>query len=141
MRVALKFSQTTGLRAGFGSRRNSLTPKTQIMVQANTFSISDVIGPVKGFHDPSITWNGWECPYFELDAVQQIIKHFTSEPSEQSTFEWKEDTLTYYDLYSPFEECEVFEPSTIDVNGNEIKVWAVGAFMWVWELANETANN
>jgi hypothetical protein len=35
MRVALKFSQTTGLSAGFGSRRRSLTPKTQTMYLFN----------------------------------------------------------------------------------------------------------
>jgi hypothetical protein len=62
-------------------------------------------------------WNGFECPYFEKDVADQIMKDM--------------DGRFENDTYK-FEGSEDFEPQDIDTEDGKKKVWAIGAYSWTW---------
>jgi DNA-directed RNA polymerase subunit RPC12/RpoP len=76
-------------------------------------------------------WNGWECPRFEKAEANRIMEA-SKAYGQPVTFDEATETYTYNDADSPDME-EYYKPSLIEVNGEVIKVWAVGAWCWVWD--------
>lgn len=79
------------------------------------------------------TWNGWACPYFELETAKEIAE-FCSLPEEPFT-------ITYNAVKDVFECVEGIDPEdTHEVPSQVINtvdglktVYALGAYGWVWD--------
>lgn len=98
-------------------------------------SIPDAI--FAGYTDDD-TWNGWACPYFEKSEAERVLQaskanHYVwSYDAEQDAFIVRsEDDPEDY-------EPEVFQAVNRNVEGSgETKVYGIGAYSWIWELATE----
>lgn len=78
-------------------------------------------------------WNGWECPFFDFQEAQNIIK------LQDSKTECLENGCTYYEIsldglhvISTFEDG-VFVEDSILVDG--VRYYPIGYMNWVWEVA------
>jgi hypothetical protein len=77
-------------------------------------------------------WNGFACPFFEGGIAELVLK-----ASEQNGYSWEyvpeDDTFIVRNTADPIEyEPERFEGQIISVGNNEIKVYAIGAYSWIW---------
>lgn len=87
-----------------------------------------------------LTWNGWECPLFELEEAKKVIEHFNYEQKthggeyyEQFTYLEEEDGI----LSQNFEEgWHMSEYDSIDkaiiIDG--VKYYDIANFSFTWEL-------
>lgn len=82
-----------------------------------------------GWHDPTIRWNGWACPYFTKATTLEILAYI-SDPHSDLRWHWDGDVLVEETLGA---ETERYEPMTIP--GVEEPVYSLGAFAWVWSVA------
>jgi poly-gamma-glutamate capsule biosynthesis protein CapA/YwtB (metallophosphatase superfamily) len=82
------------------------------------------------------TWNGWACPYFEKSEAEHVLQ-----ASEANHFKWVYNTgQNTFIVYSDDDEAveEIFEAvQGFLEDGNEIIVYGIGAYSWIWELAAE----
>ena len=90
----------------------------------------------EGYSDGS-DWNGWACPLFLKSEAERILA-----ASEANGFRWhydrEQDAFTVRsDDDSEDSAPEIFAGTTVNINGNEIRLYGVGAYSWIWE---ETAN-
>jgi hypothetical protein len=100
------------------------------------FYIPENIPPVKGitFGD---RWNGWECPYFTIEGVKQILA-YTGEGHDMDY-----DDGTYYS----FDEGQVFQEDVEDgdvtktvvdpKNVGGVNYYPIGGWYWVWQQYSE----
>lgn len=84
------------------------------------------------------TWNGWGCPYFTKEQAEKLATIINEMPG-QCRFVGG-GSLKYDEARDAFISCtndegdeEVFEVVTAALDGNEIKVYAIGAFSWTWD--------
>jgi hypothetical protein len=80
----------------------------------------------RGFHNPSEEWNGFACPVFKREVVEQMFKElkFTED------LRWHGDNLEYIvdgEIAPITVECV-----TIEVGGLKMKVYPIGAYCWAW---------
>lgn len=102
------------------------------VMRAALFSIDD--GPeFEGFHKGD-RWNGWACPYFTHEVALQIAEHTNTEPDYQLVFDKDADVWKWVTVDDVDDEPWEFERQTIVVNGEEISVFAIGAYGWVWDV-------
>jgi hypothetical protein len=82
-------------------------------------------------------WNGWECPYFEMDEAKRIAEAFEREYG--TILEYNEETDTFLLWDEAYDEPEEFKGIDISFGGQPIRVYAIGAFGWCWvdESINE----
>lgn len=85
-----------------------------------------------GFSDGD-TWNGWACPYFERDEAERVLRY-----SESNGFYWQfRPNVDAYevrlDRNSSNQEPELFQGTVIQADGQELKVYPIGAYSWIWE--------
>ncbi len=73
----------------------------------------------KGYTNGGI-WNGWECPYFEKEEADKIAKDYNGE--------FVDDTYVF-----PNDDDDVYESENLETVDGKKKVWAIGAYAWVWE--------
>lgn len=79
-------------------------------------------------------WNGWDCPYFDFEQANNILKSCNNLRSIIA-----QEPLAYYDLsldafvFPDEDDSEVFAPFTEDGK----KYCPIGAFCWIWEEANQ----
>jgi hypothetical protein len=67
-------------------------------------------------------WNGWECPYFEKEEADKVVK--------ASSGKWSKDGETcHFDLN---DEDYVVEKETIQTVEGPKVVWAIGNMYWIW---------
>lgn len=77
-------------------------------------------------------WNGFACPYFELNMAKEIAVQF-ARIHEDDAHSWdaeydpEEDIFRFYD--PAYSEPEEFGP--VEVGGGE-KLYPIGAFSWTW---------
>lgn len=76
-------------------------------------------------------WNGFACPYFTKEVGQQIAKDGSTE-DYYLIFDEKKDRFVYHDCDCDQLEYEVFEGEDIIVDGENIHVYPIGAFSWIW---------
>lgn len=103
----------------------------------DTFSIDGAL-VTKGW-TAGDTWNGWECPYFEKDEAEAINKH-VSGYYDESTDSYKvniEGEPTTAE--TPEEMVDTFESQIIKTPEGDKKVWAMGAYSWVWDKYDDQA--
>ena len=90
-----------------------------------------------------LTWNGWECPLFELDEAKRVIEHFNY---QQKTFGGEYyDQFTYLEsedgiLSQTFEEgLHMPQYDSIDkaiiIEG--VKYYDIANCNYTWELVQD----
>lgn len=83
------------------------------------------------------TWNGWGTPYFELDVAKKVMKDVndTRVPNDHGKYNKKEDAF----IVPEYDDKEVFTSQIIKCDDKEIKVYAIGAYSWCWDVSEEIA--
>lgn len=90
---------------------------------------------IKGYTNGS-TWNGWACPYFNLENANKIKDQFSEYDGSIMLYDGKKDTF-YYKIGGE-EIMEEWTGEDIEVDGGKIHVYPIGAYCWVWdEWTNE----
>lgn len=71
-------------------------------------------------------WNGWAMPYFAFDAAMKLLPGMGG----RLAYDAARDAfvLTDPDMDGP----EAYEADFIEVNGESIKVYPIGAGSWCW---------
>lgn len=85
---------------------------------------------VEGFTN-GMRWNGWGMPMFTLEAAQALIPHMPGLEHDAAT-----DSFVMKQPDDEPGEHEVFTAQTINVDGKDIKVYAIGAGSWCWDPAH-----
>lgn len=104
------------------------------------FTIDDDGYKFEGYHDPRKKWNGYECPYFEKEVADEMVKVFTKREKDLNMYYDKNKDVYVYDNthYTKDEETIVtYESETINYNGEDIKVYPIGAGSWMWDTLEE----
>lgn len=94
----------------------------------------DGVGPeFDGYHDPSVLWNGWECPFFTKEVADEITKTFTD---ESVTFEYDESGKKYIITWNgeDTEEVPMTRRETVD---GELDLFPLGYYGWCWNKASD----
>ena len=79
------------------------------------------------------TWNGWACPLFTREVAEKVLadsekvgyKVVYDEERRAFVVRYEDDNIT-----AP----EVFQAQEIEVGGNLVTVYGVGAYSWAWSL-------
>jgi hypothetical protein len=92
---------------------------------------------------PGITrgehWNGWAVPHFEKDVALRIAEDYEQTANELSgdmvgaraRYDEEADAFVFYD---PINQDEMaYYAKTIEVNGEELDAYPIGAREWTWE--------
>jgi hypothetical protein len=99
-------------------------------LQAAKFVIDDVdLGVFEGFHDPGERWNGFACPYFTSEVVDEIAQTLAAGlwGSEAGALTREGSDVVYVD---PSYDDERQAIPMVVIDGREL--WAVGSWGWVW---------
>ena len=99
-------------------------------MQHGTFEIDEL--EFKGIYNPQQRWNGFYCPYFDLETAKQVL----------SIQESKEESLNNGYYYYELSHCENYilgvVPEGIDVCESIIfegvRYYPIGYNNWVWTL-------
>jgi hypothetical protein len=81
-----------------------------------------------GYHDPSITWNGWRVPYFDHDTAADIMQYLFARYGVG--YEFTDDYLLVYEGDEITDRIKAVKYTTDD--GYLILYRLEG---YVWELA------
>jgi len=98
------------------------------------FTIGDIDEKFEGITSGQ-RWNGWECPYFDIETAQKILSTL------QDVEEAKKWGFSYY-IFTPDNLCiQEFHEDGIEtytaVNFEGKNYFPIGYCNWVWELARE----
>ena len=99
------------------------------------FRLDGIPGMAFGGYTNGNNWNGWECPYFDKDTAERILR-----ASEQNGYSWEYDIAqdTYTVSHRDDEKGwgpEMFCAVKIVMGEESIRVYGIGAYSWVWEIA------
>lgn len=72
-------------------------------------------------------WNGWAMPYFTFKEAKKVAKEM------KGRYDEAKDAF----IFNMDGEDDVYEPMTIKARGRSIKVYAIGAGYWCWDLASD----
>ena len=92
--------------------------------------------PLEGWTEGKL-WNGWATPYFTADTALHIVNSYNSRPDKAVDEKaWYEpSTDTFYFASSDFpNEPEEYHASEHVIEGQLKKLYAIGAWYWVWEV-------
>lgn len=79
------------------------------------------------------TWNGHACPYFtEENALKVLHLADTVGGAEKTHFDKEKEVMIIVQDSTDPDLNETFESSIIEVDGEKITVYAIGAFSWIW---------
>lgn len=82
-----------------------------------------------GYSDDDM-WNGYVCPYFPYDEAVRILEAF------ENTWSYDEERKSFSvrNASDPKDyEAEEFEVIRVDIGGESIELYAIGAYSWAWE--------
>lgn len=102
--------------------------------EIDSFCVDGKQALFEGYTDDQ-TWNGWECPRFEkaeADRIMEAAKGY----GQTVLFDEETEVYTYVDADDPSMQ-EEYSPADIEVNGETIKIWAIGAWCWVWDAVDD----
>lgn len=105
------------------------------MMKKNLFTL-DGENSFVGFSNGE-TWNGFSCPYFELEECKKIMEAFNKENEElevsvKLVYNEEEDCFIEEDENYDEEEYLIYEALFINVDGENKKVYALGSNEWTW---------
>lgn len=103
------------------------------MFHKGRFAIEDWFGPFEGWTTGQ-RWNGWECPYFELDTAIRMVDAWNNKAFDGEEYQarYDEEQDAFYFRDGGLEEWDCFGAKTIETEGKTIKVYPIGAFCWIW---------
>lgn len=90
-------------------------------------------GPTYWAYSNGRRWNGWAEPCFEMGQVQKMAEDIPG------TFTYHEGLNAWIVTLEGDDEAVVYPEITIEVDGQPVKVFGIGASSWCWEeLEGET---
>lgn len=91
-------------------------------------------GPYRGYTKGD-DWNGWATPYFEFEVAIHVARDSSRlNDGTRVAYDEARDAFLYEDSAYPDEPVS-FEAMTIEVGGQEKRVYPVGTYYWTWEEA------
>lgn len=72
------------------------------------------------------TWNGWACPYFDLEESKKIVEEWNKR-GLKANFDEVSDVF----IFEIGEESETEEFGSIQIE--EKKLYPIGTSDWIWE--------
>lgn len=94
--------------------------------------------PIEGWTDGT-RWNGWATPRFEFSQAQRLVDEYNRHSPESAWYDPERDRFCF--LLDGYEEPDCYEAAAIEVEGESIKVYAIGAWAWVWEESRGEFND
>jgi hypothetical protein len=95
-----------------------------------TFEIDEL--EFKGIYNPQQRWNGFYCPYFDLETAKKVL--FTQAPKndciENDWYYYELSTCENYIVSNTLEGIEVYQ--SIIFEG--VRYYPIGYNNWVWTL-------
>jgi hypothetical protein len=96
------------------------------------FCLDSLTGNFEGFTNGD-SWNGWACPYFERAIAQTVL-----EASVANGYVWSYDAERDSFVVRSADDPEDYEPEefqgvTVEIDGEALKLYPVGAYAWIWE--------
>lgn len=82
----------------------------------------------QAYLDPDEKWNGWACPYFEEEEVEQMSEWL---PEFDDSLVYVEDEDAYVSTYDPARP-ESFEGCDID----GMHLYPIGYGSWTWVIVD-----
>jgi len=124
-----------------GQKRSIIVEtKTRALLVKTRFDMDGYGGKLfEGWTDGS-TWNGWDCPWFEYTAAQDIVQTILKMGRESNvtiTMAWYDESSDRFriipDPEAPddIEEFEGFDVEGLD--GRLLHLYAIGSGSWCWE--------
>jgi hypothetical protein len=117
-------------------RRHEEQLMESLRMRKGSFVIEDQFGPYPGYTTGE-RWNGWATPCFEYEVALRMVEDWNAS-------EWAGGDA-YYDASNdqfcfrsgPKEDWDCFPPITCEVEGQERKLYSIGAFCWIWSDETE----
>ena len=109
-----------------------------INLRKAVFAIDSISGATFEGYTDGDSWNGWACPYFEKPEAEHVLK-----ASEANNYIWSYDSEQDAFIVRSKDDPEEYEPEVFEAvqrnveGGEEVKVYGIGAYSWIWELATE----
>jgi hypothetical protein len=107
-----------------------------IQMYRGSFVIEDCFGPYPGYTTGE-RWNGWATRCFEYDVALRMVEDW-------KVSEWAGGDAYYDSNNDQFcfrsegeEDWECFPGLTQEVEGQECKLYPIGAFCWIWSNGDE----
>lgn len=86
-----------------------------------------------GFTDGS-DWNGWACPYFTKEIAEAVLIA-SRKNGYNYAYDQEQDVFVVKAEHEPDNyESEVFEGEKLKFGDEEITVYGIGAYSWIWEV-------
>jgi hypothetical protein len=81
-------------------------------------------------------WNGFGTPFFELEVALQVAKDCSSDRLESTNviYDKERDLFILEDAAYAEEDFLLIPPINIEVNGEKIKTYPIGAYEWAWNI-------
>lgn len=84
-------------------------------------------------------WNGWATPKFSFKIASKIME-FINRDGGKAWYDAEKDSFNVIQLNCNDEDMESFNSNTFIVEGEELKLYAIGAYSWIWEEVKEIGN-
>lgn len=84
----------------------------------------------EGYSDGTV-WNGWAKPHFPFEVAKKLLE----QDLQGDIVGYNEEKDSFY-IKNGADEIEEYEGFFIQVDGQEIKVYDIGAGCWVWESSD-----
>lgn len=86
----------------------------------------------EGFTDGS-DWNGWACPFFVKAVAEKVLKA-SEKNGYLHSYDKEKDAFIVTNTEDPEDyEPEIFEATKITIDNEEVVVYPIGAYYWIWE--------
>lgn len=102
-----------------------------LTLDPSTFSLGDKPDCMilSGYHDPTVFWNGWNCPYFTKSSADEIVEYI----ADPAILRYDEDNDVYVYYNESTDERDYYEPTEIIAPDGIRKVYPIGSWFWTWE--------
>lgn len=99
----------------------------------------------EGYYFDNMSWNGWKVPFFTKETVDKIAENLQDEFYELEYDSSKKEYIlidkVYMDIDNPSQDpkeySETYSADTLIYEGQEIQVYAIGGFLFAWDLCND----
>lgn len=115
-------------------------PET-VEYRAEFFVIDDAETMYEGFTQGR-TWNGWACPSFTKEIALQMVENYNKEAHPlKAWYDEKEDAFSFEMEANSPESTDTFHGHDIDVDGETLHVYSIGAGCWIWDVFGGSKND